>query len=79
MPTQIFNELPPRRQYPDYYNLIKSPISLKEIRQRIDKGKYPDPGAFAAAVHLMLKNAMTYNAVDSVVHQDAVLLKVSLE
>ncbi|KAM0790771.1 hypothetical protein ACM66B_004621 [Microbotryomycetes sp. NB124-2] len=67
----LFIELPSRKDYPDYYVLIRNPISLKEIRRKINMGQYLNPQAFEADVHLMLQNAMTYNQVGSVVYEDA--------
>lgn len=32
-------KLPPRREYPDYYETIKKPIDIKKIINRIEKEK----------------------------------------
>ncbi|GAA5832794.1 hypothetical protein JCM11251_005767 [Rhodosporidiobolus azoricus] len=56
----LFNELPAKRDYPDYYLLIQQPISLKEIKKKVNNGTYPDTHAFANDIYLMLSNAMTY-------------------
>ncbi|GAA5863719.1 hypothetical protein JCM3774_001226 [Rhodotorula dairenensis] len=71
----LFNALPDRRDYPDYYVLIQRPISLKEIKKKVNNGTYPTTEAFAADIHLMLDNAMTYNEEGSVVYEDARLLR----
>ncbi|GAA6046906.1 hypothetical protein JCM3770_003422 [Rhodotorula araucariae] len=71
----LFNELPSRRDYPDYYLLITHPISLKEIKKKVNSGTYPNTDAFAADIHQMLNNAMTYNEEGSVVYEDARLLR----
>ncbi|BGP26359.1 ATP-dependent helicase STH1/SNF2 [Rhodotorula toruloides] len=70
----LFNELPPKRDYPDYYLIITQPISLKEIKRKVNNGTYPDTDAFARDIHLMLNNAMTYNEEGSIVYEDARLL-----
>ncbi|KAK4047865.1 ATP-dependent DNA helicase Snf21 [Microbotryomycetes sp. JL221] len=75
----LFNELPSRKDYPDYYVLIRQPISLKEIRRKIHNGQYPSPQAFEGDVHLMLQNAMTYNQVGSVVYEDARMMKETFD
>ncbi|ORY76015.1 SNF2 family N-terminal domain-domain-containing protein [Leucosporidium creatinivorum] len=64
--TGLFNALPAKRDYPDYYVLIRQPISLKEIKKKISSGLYPGPQAFEADMHLMLANAMVYNEAGSV-------------
>ncbi|GAA5906919.1 uncharacterized protein JCM6883_005730 [Sporobolomyces salmoneus] len=73
--TGLFNELPNKRDYADYYLLIRNPISLKEIKKKISKGLYPDCNAFANDIYLMLQNAMTYNDEGSIVYQDTLLLR----
>jgi SWI/SNF-related matrix-associated actin-dependent regulator of chromatin subfamily A protein 2/4 len=32
-------KLPSRRELPDYYEIIKKPLDIKKILQRIDDGK----------------------------------------
>ncbi|GAA6031503.1 hypothetical protein JCM8097_006487 [Rhodosporidiobolus ruineniae] len=71
----LFHELPAKRDYPDYYLLIQRPISLKEIKKKVNNGTYPDTNAFAQDIFLMLGNAMTYNEEGSIVYADAVLLR----
>ncbi|SCZ89039.1 BZ3500_MvSof-1268-A1-R1_Chr1-1g00911 [Microbotryum saponariae] len=96
--TGLFNQLPSKRDYPDYYTIIRDPIvrsrwfsfrasivcsccphrrsqSLKEIKKKINTGGYATLSAFEADVHLMLRNAMTYNDDGSVVYHDARMLK----
>ncbi|GAA5945416.1 hypothetical protein JCM10213_005973 [Rhodosporidiobolus nylandii] len=75
----LFNELPSKRDYPDYYLLIQHPISLKEIKKKVNNGTYADTNAFAQDVHLMLNNAMTYNEEGSIVYTDAVLLRQTFD
>ncbi|KPV73767.1 uncharacterized protein RHOBADRAFT_48765 [Rhodotorula graminis WP1] len=74
-PPQLFNELPSKRDYPDYYLLITHPISLKEIKKKVNNGTYPNTDAFATDIHQMLNNAMTYNEEGSVVYEDARMLR----
>ncbi|GAA5889421.1 hypothetical protein JCM6882_000738 [Rhodosporidiobolus microsporus] len=75
----LFNELPGKRDYPDYYLLIQQPISLKEIKKKVNNGTYPDTFAFANDIYLMLSNAMTYNEEGSIVYADAVLLRQTFD
>lgn len=37
--------------------------SLKEIKKKVNGGTYPNTDEFAADIHLMLNNAMTYVSV----------------
>ncbi|GAA6010615.1 hypothetical protein JCM10207_007766 [Rhodosporidiobolus poonsookiae] len=75
----LFNELPPKKDYPDYYMFIQRPISLKEIKKKVNSGTYPDTNAFAQDVYLMLQNAMTYNEEGSIVYTDALLLRQTFD
>ncbi|KAI7610788.1 hypothetical protein KC343_g11806, partial [Hortaea werneckii] len=36
-----FLELPPRDEIPDYYNVIKLPIALSTIEDKLDRNAYP--------------------------------------
>ncbi|KAL8284283.1 hypothetical protein RQP46_005032 [Phenoliferia psychrophenolica] len=57
----LFNVLPAKRDYPDYYAIITHPISLKEIKKKVSNGTYNSPAEFAGDIHQMLTNAQTYN------------------
>lgn len=37
--SEPFMKLPSRRELPDYYEIIKKPLDIKKIQQRIDEGK----------------------------------------
>lgn len=41
-------------------DLTLLPQSLKEIKKKVNNGTYPNTDAFAADIHQMLNNAMTY-------------------
>ena len=38
--AQAFVELPSKDEYPDYYELIKKPMDLRMILERIDEQQY---------------------------------------
>ena len=38
--AEIFMDLPPRELYGDYYELIKRPMCLRLIKEKIDSGTY---------------------------------------
>lgn len=68
----LFRELPDKREYPDYYRIIISPIALSHIRKRINTHQYKTVTAFRDDVRLMFTNARTYNQEGSWVYVDAV-------
>ena len=57
----LFREPPDKREYPDYYRIIASPIALSHIRKRINSHQYKTVTAFRDDVRLMFTNARTYN------------------
>ncbi|NWT37464.1 PB1 protein, partial [Chroicocephalus maculipennis] len=59
--SELFQKLPSKVQYPDYYAIIKEPIDLKTIAQRIQNGTYKSIHAMAKDIDLLAKNAKTYN------------------
>ncbi|XP_069499275.1 protein polybromo-1 isoform X3 [Ambystoma mexicanum] len=71
----LFQKLPSKVQYPDYYAVIKDPIDLKIIAQRIQMGHYRNMNAMAKDVELLTKNAKTYNEPGSQVFKDANTIK----
>ena len=68
----LFREPPDKREYPDYYRIIASPIALSHIRKRINTNQYKTVTAFRDDVRLMFTNARTYNQEGSWVYVDAV-------
>jgi ATP-dependent helicase STH1/SNF2 len=68
----LFRELPDKREYPDYYRIIPSPIALSHIRKRINSHQYKTVTAYRDDVRLMFTNARTYNQEGSWVYVDAV-------
>uniref|UniRef100_A0A146VZA5 Protein polybromo-1 n=1 Tax=Fundulus heteroclitus TaxID=8078 RepID=A0A146VZA5_FUNHE len=73
--SELFQKLPSKVQYPDYYAIIKEPIDLRTIAQRIQIGYYKSVNAMAKDVDLMTKNAKTYNEPGSQVFKDANSIK----
>ncbi|XP_054877286.1 protein polybromo-1 isoform X2 [Poeciliopsis prolifica] len=73
--SELFQKLPSKMQYPDYYAVIKEPIDLKLIAQKIQLGNYRCVSAMAKDVDLLVKNAKTYNEPGSQVFKDANTIK----
>jgi ATP-dependent helicase STH1/SNF2 len=75
--SEIFEKLPSKKMFPDYYHIIKRPISFNEIKKRIKNGDYADLSLFRADFKLMFDNARTYNEEGSIVYEDANAMDVS--
>ncbi|XP_041638497.1 polybromo 1, like [Cheilinus undulatus] len=73
--SELFQKLPSKVHYPDYYAIIKEPIDLRTIAQRIQIGHYKSVIAMAKDIDLMAKNAKTYNEPGSQVFKDANTIK----
>uniref|UniRef100_A0A665VQD3 Protein polybromo-1 n=1 Tax=Echeneis naucrates TaxID=173247 RepID=A0A665VQD3_ECHNA len=58
-----------------YYAIIKEPIDLKIIAQKIQLGHYRSVSAMAKDIDLLVKNAKTYNEPGSQVFRDANTIK----
>ena len=59
--SEIFMVLPTRRELPEYYQIIKKPIDLKKIKDKIMKQKYQCLSDMEDDVILLSGNARTYN------------------
>eukprot|EP01043_Picozoa_sp_COSAG02_P021258 COSAG02_NODE_1076_length_14725_cov_10.610215_3_plen_2136_part_00 len=72
--SEIFMVLPARNDLPYYYRVIKRPIDLTMIREKIDNDKYSDMWRFKEDMELMFDNARQFNSEDSLVYEDACVL-----
>jgi hypothetical protein len=71
-----FMKLPPKKRYPDYYVIIKKPIALDIILERIENDEYDDTDALKADITLMTSNAKKYNVKESTIYTDAAKIQV---
>lgn len=62
---------------PEYFRIIprKDARDLKTIRQKLDSDKYESVDAFEADMELMIRNAITFNGVNSEVGRVTVALR----
>ncbi|KAJ2856997.1 ATP-dependent DNA helicase Snf21, partial [Coemansia erecta] len=75
----LFLELPSRRDYPDYYVIIRKPIAMKTIRRNVRANRYASVHDFHRDWLRMFNNARTYNEEGSLVYQDACEMQTALE
>ncbi len=71
-----FLVLPPKKDYPDYYLFIGSPIAMAEIEAKLKKERYKSFKEFKDDVGLLARNARTYNEDGSLLYQDAGIIEV---
>ena len=67
----LFMDLVDKKEYPDYYTLIKNPISMNIIKERIHSFYYDNIQEFKNDFHVMFENARIFNEEGSIVYQDA--------
>ena len=72
-----FLDLPPKNLYPDYYELIKDPICMKQVENKINKKQYQSVKQFRQDIALLCSNCRQYNEDGSVLYEDANLIQVS--
>lgn len=69
--SSIFMVLPTRKELPNYYQIIKKPVDLKKIKERIMKHKYRSLADMEDDVMLLCQNARTYNKIESQIYADS--------
>ncbi|KAG7452277.1 Bromodomain-containing protein [Guyanagaster necrorhizus] len=69
--STLFLTKPLKRQYPDYFDLIKQPIALDDIKKKLNSHAYPNLEAVKLDFDLCFTNAKSYNHPDSIIWQDA--------
>lgn len=69
--TSIFETLPSKKLYPDYYTLIQKPVALETILKNCKKGLYDSILDVKEDLKTMYDNARFYNEEGSWVYNDA--------
>ncbi|XP_024944895.1 ATP-dependent helicase brm isoform X7 [Cephus cinctus] len=73
--SEPFMKLPSRRELPDYYEIIKKPLTINKLLQKIDEGKYSDFDELEKDFMQLCKNAQIYNEEASLIHEDSIVLQ----
>ncbi|XP_039765300.1 ATP-dependent helicase brm isoform X2 [Pararge aegeria] len=73
--SEPFMKLPSRRELPDYYEIIKKPLDIKKIMNRIEECKYIDIADMERDFFTLCANAQTYNEEASLIYEDSVRLR----
>lgn len=71
----MFQLLPSKREYPDYYDIIEHPIDLKFIATKIQTNAYNTLADMEKDLLQMTKNACIFNEPGSQIYKDAKTLK----
>ncbi|XP_008101532.1 probable global transcription activator SNF2L2 isoform X3 [Anolis carolinensis] len=73
--SEVFIQLPSRKEYPEYYELIRKPVDFKKIKERIRNHKYRSVGDLEKDVMLLCHNAQTFNLEGSQIYEDSIVLQ----
>ncbi|XP_043929478.1 bromodomain adjacent to zinc finger domain protein 1A-like [Protopterus annectens] len=60
-----FMKLVSKAQVPDYYDIVKNPIALSVIREKMNNCKYKLASEFISDVELMFANCFEYNHIET--------------
>ncbi|XP_032671562.1 protein polybromo-1 isoform X2 [Odontomachus brunneus] len=71
----MFQLKPSKKLYPEYYDVIETPVDLKTVARRIQEGAYSSIGDMEKDLMLMCRNACQFNEPGSQIYKDAKLLK----
>uniref|UniRef100_A0A7E4V5K5 Helicase domino n=1 Tax=Panagrellus redivivus TaxID=6233 RepID=A0A7E4V5K5_PANRE len=73
--SEVFMQLPSRRDLPEYYVSVARPIDFMKIRKNLNKGRYHNVDALSADIELLCHNAQNYNRDDSDIYRDSKVLQ----
>ena len=73
--SQPFMKLPAKRELPDYYEVIKKPVDIVKIKNKIREHRYRSLDDLEADFMLMCRNAQAYNIETSIIYEDSVVLQ----
>lgn len=73
--SEAFMHLPSKRELPDYYEVIKKPVDLQKIKNRIKEHRYRSLDDLEADFILLCNNAQTYNVEGSLIYEDSIVLQ----
>ncbi|CAG2061248.1 unnamed protein product [Timema podura] len=71
----VFQLLPSKKRYPEYYEVIENPVDLKIIATKIQQNKYTTLSEMEKDLLQMTKNACLFNEPGSQIYKDAKALK----
>jgi len=73
--SEPFYKLPSRKELPDYYEIIRKPVDIAKIQQRIEEDRYEDMDALERDFMTLCKNTQHYNEDGSLIFEDSIVLQ----
>ncbi|KAG1757209.1 Bromodomain-containing protein [Suillus lakei] len=73
--SNVFMEMPSKKDYPMYYKQIKRPTCIETIFKHLKRKEYQNSLDFATDVELVFSNALEFNQDHSQIWEDAIILR----
>merc|ERR1712130_12034 len=73
--SEPFYKLPSKKELPDYYEIIRKPVDIAKIQQRIEEDTYEDMDALERDFMTLCKNTQHYNEDGSLIFEDSIVLQ----
>ncbi|KAG1754925.1 Bromodomain-containing protein [Suillus paluster] len=73
--SNVFMEMPSKKDYPIYYKQIKRPMCIETIFKHLKRKEYQTSLEFATDVELVFSNALEFNQDHSQIWEDAIILR----
>ncbi|ESO94903.1 hypothetical protein LOTGIDRAFT_207958 [Lottia gigantea] len=73
--SDMFLTLPPKKELPEYYEIICKPIDFKKIRAKIKDHKFRSVDDLEEDVMLLCSNAQSFNLEGSMIYEDSIVLQ----
>ena len=70
----VFQLLPSRKRYPEYYEVIQEPMDLKIVAEKIQRNQYKEIAEMEKDLQLIFSNARSFNEPGSQIYKDAGVL-----
>ncbi|XP_040190917.1 protein polybromo-1-like [Rana temporaria] len=77
--AEPFFQLPSKKKYPDYFQQIKNPISLYQIRNKLKNQEYESLDHLETDLNMMFENAKRYNVPNSAIYKRVFKLQQLLQ
>ncbi|XP_070490389.1 protein polybromo-1 isoform X5 [Chironomus tepperi] len=68
-------KLPNKRFHPEYYTIIKKPLSMSMVQKKLKKNEYANVTELSTDLYLMIDNAKKANLPSSKIYKDAVKMQ----
>ena len=75
----VFQLLPSRKRYPEYYEVIQEPMDLKIVAEKIQKNQYKEIAEMERDLQLIFSNARSFNEPGSQIYKDAGVLSKAVK